>query len=97
MSSERNIDFYAGIILVISILFISGICSMMEAAILSLPFVRARILFEQKQRHTKDLLFIKENIHLAVATIVILNNAVNIVGSIFVGQRVAYIFGRAMA
>lgn len=66
---------------------------MVEAAILSLPFIKARILFEQKRKGSKTLLFIKENIHLAVATIVILNNAINIVGSIFVGQRVTYIFG----
>lgn len=81
------------VILIIAILFLSGVCSMVEAAILSLPFVKARILFEQKRKGAKTLLFIKENIHLAVATIVILNNAVNIVGSIFVGQRVTDMFG----
>jgi len=81
------------IILIISVLFVSGICSMVEAAILSLPLVKARILFEQKRKGAKTLLFIKENIHLAVATIVILNNSVNIIGAIFVGQRVTYIFG----
>ena len=66
---------------------------MVEAAILSLPLVKARILFEQKRKGSKTLLFIKENIHLAVGTIVILNNSINIVGSIFIGQRVTYIFG----
>lgn len=81
------------IVLIISVLFISGLCSIVEAAILSLPLVKARILFEQKRKGAKTLLFIKENIHLAVATIVILNNAVNIIGSIFVGQKVAYMFG----
>jgi len=80
-------------ILVFSILLISGIFSMIEAAILSLPFVKARVLVEQKRKGAKTLLFIKENIHTAVATIVILNNVVNIVGSIFVGQRVIYLFG----
>ncbi len=81
------------VILVISVLLVSGVFSMVEAAILSLPFVKARVLFEQKRKGAKTLLFIKENIHLAVATIVILNNAVNIVGSIFVGQRVTRLFG----
>ncbi len=66
---------------------------MVEAAILSLPLVKARILVEQKRRAAATLLFIKENIHLAVATIVILNNTVNIVGSIFVGQLVSRLFG----
>jgi len=81
------------IILILSVLLFSGICSMVEAAILSLPLIKARILFEQNRKGSKTLLFIKENIHLAVATIVILNNTINIVGSIFVGQRVAYMFG----
>jgi len=81
------------LILIISVLFLSGICSMVEAAILSLPLIRARILFEQERKGSKTLLFIKENIHLAVATIVILNNTINIVGAIFVGQMVIYLFG----
>ncbi len=66
---------------------------MEEAAILSLPLVKARVLFEEKRKGAKTLLYIKENIHLAVATIVILNNAINIIGSIFVGHRVTYVFG----
>ncbi|MHC4122920.1 MAG: CNNM domain-containing protein [Planctomycetota bacterium] len=81
------------IVLVSSVLFISGICSMVEAAILSVSLIKARILFEEERKGAKTLLFIKENIHLAVATIVIINNAINIVGSIFVGQAVTYIFG----
>jgi len=66
---------------------------MTEAAILSLPFIRARILSEKKKKGAQDLLFIKEHIHSAVATIVILNNAVNIIGAVFVGQMASKIFG----
>jgi CBS domain containing-hemolysin-like protein len=66
---------------------------MTEAAILSLPFVRARILRETKRKGSRDLLFVKEHIHSAVATIVILNNAVNIIGAVFVGQVVSGVFG----
>ncbi|MDP8229745.1 MAG: CNNM domain-containing protein [Candidatus Gorgyraea atricola] len=81
------------IILIIGILFASGLCSMVEAAILSLPLVKARILFDKKRKGSKDLLFIKENIHIAIATIVVLNNSVNIVGAIFVGRGALKIFG----
>lgn len=81
------------IVLVIGVLFVSGICSMVEAAILSLPLVKARILFDQKRKGSKDLLIIKENIHIAIATIVVLNNSVNIIGSIFVGREALRIFG----
>jgi len=77
----------------LGVLITSGLCSMMEAAILSIPFVRVRIMHEKKRPKARDLLFIKEHIHSAVATIVILNNAINIMGAVFVGQIVANIFG----
>ncbi len=81
------------IVLIVGVLLISGVCSMTEAAILSLSLIRIRILYEKKQKGARDLLFIKKNIHSAVATIVILNNAVNIIGAVFVGQMAAKIFG----
>jgi len=81
------------IILLIGVLFASGLCSMVEAAILSLPFVKARILFDKKRKGSRDLLIIKENIAPVIATIVILNNSVNIVGSIFVGREALRLFG----
>ena len=80
-------------ILFFSIIFASGLCSMAEAAILSLPLVRARILHEEKRKNSKDLLYIKENITHTIASIVIINNAINIVGSLFVGQMIAVRFG----
>ena len=55
--------------------------------------MRARVLYEEKRRFSQDVLAVKEDIHTAVATIVILNNAVNIIGSIFVGHRIARYFG----
>ena len=66
---------------------------MAEAAVLSLPLIRARILYEQNRRNAKDLLYIKENIPHILACIVMLNNAVNIAGSIFIGEQVALRFG----
>ena len=81
------------IILIISVLAASGICSMVEAAFLSLPLVKARLLYEHRRKGSRDLFIIKENIHAAVATIVVINNAINIVGSVFVGRMVTRIFG----
>ncbi len=60
---------------------------------MSLSVVRARILVEQKHKMAEDVLYLKENISSIIATIVVLNNAINIVGSIFVGQQVTVIFG----
>jgi CBS domain containing-hemolysin-like protein len=66
---------------------------MSEAAILSLSMVRARILVEQKYKSAEDVLFLKENIASLIAVIVVLNNSINIIGAIFVGQQVTHIFG----
>lgn len=77
----------------LSVILASALCSMAEAAILSLPLMRARILYEQKRKNAKDLLYIKENISHAVGSIVILNNGINIAGSIYIGQEVAVRFG----
>ncbi|MFH2138707.1 MAG: CNNM domain-containing protein [Candidatus Omnitrophota bacterium] len=81
------------VVLIVTVLFTSGICSMIEAAILSLPLMKARLLREAKRKGADDLMIVKENIHSAIATIVIINNAINIIGSIFVGQMVTSIFG----
>jgi CBS domain containing-hemolysin-like protein len=66
---------------------------MVEAAILSVPLIKVRILTEGKRKGAKDLLELKKNIHSAIATIVIINNAVNIIGAIFVGRMVTGLFG----
>ena len=78
------------IILIISFSFL---CSMAEAAILSVPLLRVRILLEQKRAGSKDLLYVKDNIALAVASIVIVNNSINILGSMFIGQQVSLRYG----
>ncbi len=81
------------LILAFSILIASFLCSLTEAALLSLPLVRARILCEEKRKNAKDLLYLKENLPVAIAFIVIANNSINIIGSIYVGQRVSLAFG----
>lgn len=81
------------IILFISIIVSSAVCNTLEAAILSLPILRARILVEENRKGAKDLLFIKENIPIAVACLVILNNIIQLVGSFYIGFKVDQIFG----
>ncbi len=71
----------------------SFVCAISEAAILSLPFLRARIMLEEKRHNARDVMYIKENIAVAVATIVIINNSINIIGSVFIGREVARILG----
>ncbi len=79
--------------LFLTVLILSALCSMSEAAVLSLPMTRARILADQKKPHAKVLLYLKEHMSMTIATIVILNNSINIIGSIFIGQKIAQRFG----
>ncbi|MFH1359435.1 MAG: hemolysin family protein [Candidatus Omnitrophota bacterium] len=81
------------IALFVGVIIASGICSMTEAAVLSLPVFRARMLLEERRRNAETLLRIKENIHTTIAVIVVCNNAINIVGSIFVGQGITLLYG----
>ncbi|MFT5387448.1 MAG: CBS domain containing-hemolysin-like protein, partial [Candidatus Omnitrophota bacterium] len=81
------------VLLFLGVVIGSGLCSIAETALLSLPLVRARILHEENHKHAKDLLFVKENIADAVASIVIVNNAINIFGSIYIGHLTTEVLG----
>ena len=81
------------LILALSILAASALCSLTEAALLSIPLVRARILYEERRKNARDLLYLKENLPVVIAFIVIANNSINIIGSIYIGQRVSLAFG----
>lgn len=77
----------------LAVISASFLCSMAEAAILSLPLIRARILVDKKRLNARDVLYLKEHISITVATIVIINNSINIIGAVFVGHVIADIFG----
>jgi CBS domain containing-hemolysin-like protein len=79
----------------LGIIVVSFLCSLTEAAILSLPAVRARMLLEEKRLNSRDLMYVKDNIAAAVATIVVINNTINIAGSIYIGHEATRIFGDA--
>lgn len=74
---------------VLLLLFLSGLTSMTEAAFFSVPLSRVHLAVEQKKRWATSLLRIKESLEQPIATIVILNNAINIAGSMLIGQMVA--------
>jgi CBS domain containing-hemolysin-like protein len=79
---------------VLCVLLGSAFCSMTEAAILSLPLHKARMLLEQKRnRGAKAVVYLKENMSLTISAIAILNNAINIMGSIYVGNLVTLRYG----
>ncbi len=68
------------------VLLSSALCSGAEAALFSVPLVKARQLAQSNKASEKALLTIRQNMSRPIATIVILNNIANIVGSIVVGE-----------
>lgn len=80
---------------VIIVLITSAICSGTEAALFSVPVIKVRQLAENKKKSSLALLKIRENIQRPIATIVILNNVANIVGSITVGSIATEVLGDA--
>lgn len=84
--------------LVISVIVLSGIVSGSEAAILSINYTKIKeILNNTKKSKIKNkaesLLFVKDNIQKYITTIVVLNNLINIIGSIYVGFLASKLFG----
>ena len=83
------------IIVVLSVLLGSAICSGSETALLSVSRIRVRQLAQTKNSAALALLAIRQKINRPIATIVILNNIFNIVGSIVIGSIATEVLGDA--
>lgn len=84
------------IILALAVVIGSGLFSGIEAALFSVPHSRVLLLRDQNKKGAHALAKIKENPQKAIIVIVVANNIVNIVGSIFVGVVATNILGDAM-
>lgn len=78
---------------VLAVLISSALCSGTEAALFSVPMIKVRQLAEKNKASTRALLKVRENMQRPIATIVILNNIANIVGSIVVGGIATEVLG----
>ena len=86
----------ASLILTVFVVILgSAICSGSETAILSVSPIRVRQLAQSKSPASLALLGIRTRINRPIATIVILNNIFNIVGSIVIGSLAAKVLGDA--
>ncbi|MGL5944026.1 MAG: hemolysin family protein [Waterburya sp.] len=83
------------IIAVITLLSGSAFCSGAEAALLSISPIKVKQLAQSKRKSALALANIRLKINRPIATIVILNNIFNIVGSIMVGNLVTSVLGNA--
>ena len=82
-------------IAVVVVVVASALCSGSEAALFSVPLNRARQLAEERPRLGRALLEIRMEMSRPIATIVILNNVANIVGSIVVARLATRVLGDA--
>ena len=81
------------IIAVLTVISGSALCSSVEAALFSVSTLRVRQLAQSKNPAPVALLAIREHMNRPIATIVILNNIFNIVGSIAIARIAENILG----
>ncbi|NES87322.1 MAG: HlyC/CorC family transporter [Moorea sp. SIO2B7] len=81
------------IVVVLVVLFGSAICAATETALFSVSTIKVRQLAQSKNSAAVALLAIRKKMNRPIATIVILNNIFNIVGSIVIGSLAADVLG----
>ena len=86
---------FAIVIAIIIVILGSAFCSATETALLSISPIRVRQLAQSKKPATLALAGIRQKINRPIATIVILNNIFNIVGSIVIGTLTSEALGEA--
>lgn len=84
------------IILIIIVIFLSGIFSSLEAALFAVPQSRVELFKSQKKAGAKSLYNIKKRVSRTIIVLVIGNNITNIAGSIFVGAIAADVLGHQL-
>jgi CBS domain containing-hemolysin-like protein len=81
------------VIIVFFVLLGSALCSSVETALFSVSILRVRQLAQSNNPSAVRLLAIRENMNRPIATIVILNNTFNIIGSILTGSIATQVLG----
>ena len=81
------------ILLVLALVLASGLTSMSEAALFSVPISKVYLARDEKRSGGHRLAVIKENMQRPISALVILNNLINILGSVMVGYKAADVLG----
>lgn len=77
------------VLLVLALVLASGLTSMSEAALFSVPISKVYLARDENRAGSSRLAAIKENMQRPISALVILNNLVNILGSVMVGYFAA--------
>ena len=83
------------ILLILFVIFFSGLFSGTEAAILSITPSEVEMMVQKKRTFAGVLQYVTTHINRSVTAVLILNNIVNIAGSILVGHRTVQLFSSA--
>ena len=81
------------ILLVLALVLASGLTSMSEAALFSVPISKVYLARDEKRAGAQRLAVIKENMQRPISALVILNNLINILGSVMIGYKAAEVLG----
>ena len=81
------------ILLVLALVLASGLTSMSEAALFSVPISKVYLARDEKRSGGHRLAVIKENLQRPISALVILNNLINILGSVMIGYKAAEVLG----
>lgn len=81
------------IIIVLIVISGSALCAVAETALFSVSEIKVQQLAESQNKSALALLKIQSQMNRAIATVVILNNSFNIVGSIVIGRIAAAVLG----
>jgi CBS domain containing-hemolysin-like protein len=81
------------LVVVLVVLLGSAMCSCSETALFSVPLVKVRQLAQSKRPAALALYGIRQKMNRPIATIVVINNIFNIVGSIVIGSLAASVLG----
>ena len=85
--------FTALILVTLTSIIVSAMCSLMEAALFAVPLPHVRFRSEQGSRAAKKLLGFKEEMGPPISAILILNTISNTVGAALAGAIVAHSYG----
>lgn len=85
-------------VFLLSILVSSAIIAASEAAILSVSYTKAKEIYNteknrKRKKSAQRLVEIKDNLKDYISTLVVLNNSINIIGSIYIGVIASELFG----
>jgi CBS domain containing-hemolysin-like protein len=78
---------------VLALVLASGLTSMSEAALFSVPISKVYLARDKNRSGSSRLAAIKENMQRPISALVILNNLINILGSVMVGYKAADVLG----